>query len=185
MPNNSINDQKNEAILESRWSRSLFIAALVLILITTLYPFQFWEHPLPLRYYDSNVVSEGASWLLSDFLLNVLLFVPMGLGCAGLFRIAAARAVPVLVSGGVSALVSFAVEGAQWMLPSRFPSLCDVIANIRGGLIDGLCFILWEDRIVILWLRIARASEGLTRIRRPDLVLSTYLVFMLPGASLL
>lgn len=185
MPNKYIYDLNNEAIPDSRGSRSLFIAALVLILIATLYPFQFWADPLPLRYYDSHVVSDGASWLLSDFLLNVLLFVPMGFGCAELFRFAAARAVPVLLSGGASALVSFAVEGAQLMLPSRYPSLCDVIANTSGGLIGGLCFVLWEDRILILWWRIARASEGLTRIRRPEFVLSAFLVLMLTGASLL
>lgn len=63
---------------------------------------------------------------LADFLLNVALFVPLGLAFAR-------RAVPVVrvIAAGVA--LSMAIEVLQWVIPGRHPSYGDIVANALGA----------------------------------------------------
>ena len=63
----------------------------------------------------------------TDVLLNVLLFIPLGVG----LRVAGASHRRVL---GVSAVVTLAVELAQWFLVTgRIASVADMVANLLGA----------------------------------------------------
>jgi VanZ like family len=68
---------------------------------------------------------------LDDVLLNILMYVPLGclLGLLARRRDRRTFAVLVLTVAGVS----LAFETAQLLLPSRFPSVDDLICNTLGG----------------------------------------------------
>ena len=62
----------------------------------------------------------------ADFILNVALFVPLGLALGVSSGVAAWAAIliAIVVSGGV--------ELAQLAIPGRYPTLSDVLANLLG-----------------------------------------------------
>jgi len=64
----------------------------------------------------------------ADFILNVALFVPLGLALGASSGVAAwtAMVIAFVVSGGV--------ELAQLAIPGRYPTLSDVLANLLGAL---------------------------------------------------
>ncbi len=73
-----------------------------------------------------------------DFLLNILLFVPLGLGL-GLAGFSWRRAVVL------AALVSFSVELLQMkVIAGRDASLGDVVTNTTGGAVGALLGIYWR-----------------------------------------
>jgi hypothetical protein len=81
-----------------------------------------------------------------DVVVNVAVFVPAGMlvhgGLRGWPVSAAARAAAVLL-GGLA--VSLGAECAQYVVPGRFSSLTDVLANVAGvGL--GLLIDRWRGR---------------------------------------
>jgi len=77
---------------------------------------------------------------LSDLAANVLLYVPLGLLCAG--RVMLSRGVlrltAVPVAGLLAAAVSLGVEAGQLMISGRVTSLGDLAANAFGGACGGL-----------------------------------------------
>ncbi|MCR2764189.1 VanZ family protein [Microbacterium sp. zg.B48] len=92
---------------------------------------------------DLQIAWFGSGWF--EFAANVVLFVPLGLLLTLLF------AHPwrgVMLALGVSA----AAELAQFLIPSREPSLRDVLANVGGAALGaGLAWLV---------LRRAAASAG-------------------------
>lgn len=79
-------------------------------------------------------------YLLTDIILNVILFVPLGisLGLAGT-RPRMAAAIAVLASG--------AIELAQlWWIPGRFSALHDVATNSAGAWLGALIVAHWPRR---------------------------------------
>lgn len=90
------------------------------------------------------IVGWGKSGDL-DVLLNVLLFIPLGFTLVRLL----ARQVGSEMRGGFFCVVatsfglSYSVEALQNLLPSRFPSFVDVLANSMGGVLGFVCFHLW------------------------------------------
>ena len=105
--------------------RVLAAIALAAIAIATLTP-RPPELPLPRML---GVVSGEME--LQDFLANVVLFVPFGLGI-GLAAARTRRA--VLVALAVSALIEVTQE---FFIPGRDASVADVVANVVGGTIGG------------------------------------------------
>ncbi len=92
----------------------------------------------------------------ADFILNVLLFVPLGLalGISSGLAIWAAILIAVVISGGV--------ELAQLFIPGRYPTISDVFANLLGT-ITALVLVRQRragsritgrraDRVVLLWM---------------------------------
>ena len=106
------------------------------------------------------VSSSEVHWSVLDFLLNVLLFLPLGAGLS-LLGLGAGSAV------AIGALLSGGIELAQlWWVVGRFSSILDVAANIVGA-ITGIAIVRrWEQRsrwwptvakgvaaiVVIIWL---------------------------------
>lgn len=81
-----------------------------------------------------------------EFFANVALFVPFGM----LLSVAAPRWSPWAIIG-VGCLVSVTIELVQLGIPSRVPTVSDVIANTTGVAIG--C-------VVVLWRRMSRAERS-------------------------
>ena len=90
--------------------------------------------------------AQGDCCILTDLVLNVLLFLPFGisLGLLG------AKA---LVSTGVGALASTGIEIAQLWVPGRMSSVHDVLTNALGTLLGAVIVAGWAGRE--RWWRIA------------------------------
>lgn len=89
---------------------------------------------------DAGIASYARSAFVLEILANVALFVPIGL----LLALAWPR-LRLWQTVLVGALMSVLIETVQGVMPSRFPTLSDVIANTTGTLIGALVvvFILY------------------------------------------
>lgn len=90
---------------------------------------------------EAGIASYQSSAIVLEFLANVALFVPIGL----LLPIAWSRLRlwHVVLLG---ALLSGLIETVQGVMPSRFPTISDVMANTLGTLIGGaivVAFLAW------------------------------------------
>jgi hypothetical protein len=122
-------------------------SVLLVVLLITLTP-SGDRPPLPV----SLVVGQGRRWL-ADGILNLWLFVPVGLALAWRIR----SPVRAIVFGF---LFSTAIEVAQIWIPGRDPSLGDVIFNTAGTVLGA--FLGLRPR---LWLAPrASTSAGLTLV---------------------
>ncbi|GAA4378977.1 VanZ family protein [Agromyces bauzanensis] len=83
--------------------------------------------------------------IVFEFVANAVLFVPFGL----LVSAAAPRWSPLVVIG-LGCLVSITIELAQLGIPSRVPTVSDVIANVAG--VAGECVVVW-------WRRMSQAGR--------------------------
>jgi glycopeptide antibiotics resistance protein len=104
----------------------------------------------------------------TDFVANVLLFVPIGCTLAGLIadrsRRLAVAAVPL--TAAVAIALSVAIEFGQVFISGRTPSWNDVVAESGGALAGALAW-LAAGRFVADWLRpLTEPSTPLLRARR-------------------
>ena len=151
----------------------LVLGMVALILRLRLAPFDFvWDGRIPWER------ATLAPLTIRDVPLNILLFAPLGFALAGLLggRGRAARR-PWVVAGGtvvLGVLFSAALEGAQFFLPERVPSLADVIANGLGALLGAALFNGWA-------MGVGRALERVLTWRNVLVGLALYAL----GAALL
>ena len=128
--------------ISDRYAYRMVGCAVFLILIATLFPYQFFLQetaerraaPFPLWL----SVTPGS---LLDFGKNVLLFVPFGfgLGCWAQKKCwSRFSSLAVVISAGAG--LSYAVEFLQVFLPTREPSWQDVVANTIGSLAGHIFF---------------------------------------------
>ncbi len=131
----------------------IILSALFLIVMATLYPFNFQGRGGGLR--DLLIVGRGISDE-RDVLNNIFLFIPLGFGLGRLLIAEMQRR--WITSMGVSVLASFGlaytIEVLQTHMPSRFSSIVDVLANTTGGILGFFFFLLWYGEA-----RSARASK--------------------------
>jgi VanZ family protein len=112
-------------------------ALALLLLVGTTYPFDFSIASVP-----RQLAALRGNSSHSDFINNCLLFVPLGFSWSAWLlvqqnRSKLARIFLVLWVGiGLSSLAEF----LQLFLPTRFPSLVDVVANFEGTLIGLVIF---------------------------------------------
>jgi glycopeptide antibiotics resistance protein len=112
-------------------------ASLALIVLVTLWPFDFAVRDTGLRRHRPLVlVGWGRSSVL-DVLLNTGLFLPLGFSLASLltWRRRLTGLMSLAMVFGVCFAVSYAIEGLQQLMPSRHPALRDVLANSFGGVL--------------------------------------------------
>jgi hypothetical protein len=104
------------------------------------------------------------SYGTADFFLNVLMFVPLGYLAARVFT---------NVGKALIALITFtiAIELLQFLIPGRFPTLGDVVANTLGG-----CLGIWALHIRMGQPDTLRYRVGLTAIRAAPLALTAVLL---------
>jgi hypothetical protein len=126
------------ALRRPRLAGVLLVGASVgLIVLITLSPFDFscpdtsFRHGRPLWR-----VGWGKS-SVSDVLLNVVLFMPLGFGLASVLsrrrRLVGLTSLAVVFGGCVT--LSYTFEVLQQCMPSRFPAWRDVLANSFGGVL--------------------------------------------------
>jgi glycopeptide antibiotics resistance protein len=120
--------------LNSDLSRRLFLVWVACAATATLAPFDFTVPPG--EGWGFTGFSEGSRQQEPiHFVLNMLLFVPLGiLVHRGRWRAPALLPTFFLV-GSIGFLISFIVECLQGLLPGRESSLVDVAANTAGALI--------------------------------------------------
>ena len=134
----------------------IFVIAVALIVYGSLYPFAF--HP--------RVLTEGPLWtvlhawpgdldrsLLGDAILNVLIYIPIGMfGSLWL-----GKSKPRLVSGGcvvfLAFLLSLSIETAQLFDATRTSSALDVTTNVAGATLGVWLAFLYGETLVRIWAR--------------------------------
>ncbi|WP_417505978.1 VanZ family protein [Microbacterium sp.] len=86
---------------------------------------------------DAGIAPYYQSAVVFEFLANVALFVPVG--CLLPFAWSRLRLWQVVLIG---ALMSGLIESVQGLMPSRYPTISDVIANSLGTLAGGVIAVL-------------------------------------------
>lgn len=127
-------------LLTRRWIRVCLVnCSLLLIIFVTLYPFNFSsdksfsiQYLFRYFYHPSN---------FRDFLLNIVLFMPLGFSLTSLLPKKKIRWIIILfVVLIINSSLSFAVELLQVFLPSRASTVSDIVANSFGSFLGFLCF---------------------------------------------
>jgi glycopeptide antibiotics resistance protein len=124
---------------------SLAIFSCLVVLVATLYPFNF---ALPDNLSLPGIVASFDNISsVKDQVNNILLFMPVGFGLSALLQ--RVRINPIikfltiiLISAGLSTLVEF----LQVFLPSRAPTPADIINNSAGGMLGIICFYIWNSQ---------------------------------------
>ncbi len=156
------------------WFGLIALGALALNLWLRLTPFDFvWNSRVPWERLSL------APLTLRDVPLNVLLFVPLGFGLAGLKSVHRLHRSHRLGNGiceicGLLLFLSIILEAAQLFLPARAPSLADVVANGLGALLGAGLYRAWA-------MGIGRALRRYVTPRNLMIGLGLYIV----GAALL
>ena len=131
------------------WAFCLGLASLILIIFTTLYPFNFsWqsitEAPLLSHFY----LGLSGKGLAKELLRNLILFIPLGFSTANLLKYQGLRRWPNGIAAVVILLVLSAfIELLQVFLPGRTATLSDILARSFGGLFGTVCFYIWRRKI--------------------------------------
>lgn len=138
-----------------RLTNFILVGSLLCILAIVLFPYDFFFRPTLKETYDRFIMLWLELPFFTDLSLNIILFLPFGFGLGCLFRKRkkSGKLFPSLLAiTGLS--FSFILEMLQTLLPSRLPSIIDILMNGFGTLIGGIIFQLWG-------LRILRAINGL------------------------
>jgi VanZ like family len=109
----------------------LLLISVLFILLCTLFPFQFSS-----RSFTELLGGFEQRLDVQDFLLNIVLFLPLGMSLSGL--LSQKRWKKLLLILGICAGLSISVELLQLFLPGRNPNLLDVISNSLGGILGYL-----------------------------------------------
>lgn len=131
--------ESNQRKSFNRWMTRLTVLGCLLVLFVTLFPFNF-SNPANLSLRQTfETVNHSGNFI--DQLANVVLFVPFSFGLTGLVRHIrpnSLQSLAIVLSS--SASLSIAVEILQFFLPSRNPTLSDVVTNSFGGILGFLSF---------------------------------------------
>jgi glycopeptide antibiotics resistance protein len=141
-PDYSVSSRRSATPL-SRWATQITLTAGLLVMVLTLFPFDFAPHGIHLPSTIRSFLS--ASSTLPDVAGNVGLLIPFGVGMAAWTR---QRGRGLVVAVGLawvaSTALSLTVEILQLWLPSRYSSAIDIFTNSTGGLLGGLGYVLWS-----------------------------------------
>ena len=112
-------------------------ASLGLIVLVTLWPFDFPVSDTLLRSGRPILLVGWGRSSVSDVLLNAGLFMPFGFGLASLFtwRRRLTGLMSLAMVFGVCFAVSYTIEVLQQLMPARYPAWRDALANSFGGVL--------------------------------------------------
>jgi glycopeptide antibiotics resistance protein len=124
----------------TRWAPKIILLGMVLIVVSTLYPFKFViTDSSPIEEIIRNFRSRSGPL---DVLANVVLFAPLGFGLGSAIAKRPfkpmTKLLAVLLVGGV---MSLGIELLQVFLPGRKATPLDVVSNAMGG---GVGYLLFE-----------------------------------------
>ena len=131
---------------ERWWSYVLAIASLICIAIATIYPFNF---VVPPDFALSNIFEKfDHNSTVKDYGNNIILFIPLGFGLAGILSRKKSTFLGILVLVTIISFgISLSVEITQVFLPRRVSNFTDVTNNTIGGSI-GVFLYWWRKSIV-------------------------------------
>jgi len=126
------------------WQNRILLAALVGILFLTFYPFRLSLHAnLPPGASPFLLGKETKSGGPLDIFLNILLFIPFGLGLTMELRSRGKSWISTILSAWVAgALFSYTIELVQLYIPARDSGWEDVITNSTGSVVGCVSFAL-------------------------------------------
>ncbi len=136
----------SKLILKKSWF--LVITSTVVIIIATLYPFDFFLiDNLSLRKIFSSFNNSSS---FKDIVNNILLFIPLGFSATAFLQKIKIRTINKLLTIIIiSTGLSLTVEVLQIFLPSRSPTPADITNNTIGGVVGLTCFYLWHPESFI------------------------------------
>ncbi len=109
----------------------------VLVIYGSLFPLSDWQTPATGRFAFLLPPYEGRP-IYSDILLNILVYMPLGLLLALRLRPRFGFACAVLAATLLGGLLSLAMEALQMSLPGRVSSVMDLATNAGGSLLGAL-----------------------------------------------
>ncbi|MEV7578637.1 MULTISPECIES: VanZ family protein [unclassified Microbacterium] len=104
---------------------------------------------------EAGIAPYQQSAVVLEILANVALFVPVGLLLP--FAWPRLRLWQVTLAGG---LLSVVIESVQGLMPSRFPTLSDVIANTTGTFLGAVITCLLLTAVSVGARRVPASSSG-------------------------
>ncbi|MBD3288868.1 hypothetical protein GF337_08710, partial [candidate division KSB1 bacterium] len=127
----------------------LLLCSYIVIFIITLYPYQFEIHKIQIR--ELFFPGWGESGIF-DVTRNIILFAPLGLIAAWLFRVLKISIRRMYLYVFLLAFAtSYFIEVVQLTLQSRYPSFIDVISNSLGAVLGSFGFhVLFGDVLMSL-----------------------------------
>jgi len=128
------------------WGYFFFIIGLLLILYTTLFPFDIlFSHQNSNLDFNLIKPNEGI-----DYIRNILLFIPFGLGLTHLLlqrkKSHRQNAIGAVLLMGIG--LSTTVEILQLFVSGRDPSITDIFTNTIGTVCGLLFFLFWGEKIL-------------------------------------
>lgn len=138
--------EKNLLTLLETLAAAIFVISILLILFTTLLPFNFvFPDNLSLEFIIDRF-TKHSNWL--DVFANLLLFAPFGFSLAALLdRNQLNRSESIVIVLFFSLILSSSVELLQVFLPSRAPTSVDLFSNSLSGCLGSLSFYAIRDRL--------------------------------------
>lgn len=125
------------SLQSSKLARHLALVYLALIIYASLYPLSGWQ--------DSGLspwvfleASWPRYWTVFDLAINIAAYAPLGFLVTLALDRPNHRYVAPLLATVLAILVSLAMETAQNWLPTRVPSLLDLVCNGVGALLGAL-----------------------------------------------
>ncbi|NOY61130.1 MAG: VanZ family protein, partial [Calditrichaeota bacterium] len=146
----------------------LFLFAVVLILLLTLFPFDFYGKT-SLHSFTGlwNELTVLRSDFLQDFVANILLFLPLGFGLGGLVaKRTSSHAMRVFFVALVAFALSSGIEALQFYLPSRITSLYDILSNTLGAVLGEIVFSQYGSIIRLQAVKIRQRLEKIFTTKR-------------------
>lgn len=152
---------------------------ILLILLATLLPFDFQGWPPESGLAERLAQTRERPPHRYDAPGNFLLFLPFGLALTGMLRTRGWRTVRLLLAtAGAGAAFSLGIESAQLFLPSRDPSVIDVLTNTLGALLGGVLAYPAGGRMASAAQRLGSLAARLSR-RGIVVLLAAHLVLTL------
>ncbi|WP_425354843.1 VanZ family protein, partial [Limnoraphis robusta] len=132
------------------WGEDIFVrgftVSLLLILLVTLFPFDFIWNNLSWQEISNRFHNPSD---FTDVINNILLFFPLGFSLASLLqqrRLSGFKI--ILIVFIASTVLSCLIEYFQVFIPSRKPTILDIFTNSMGGTLGGLSCHLWKENIL-------------------------------------
>ncbi|GAA5164705.1 VanZ family protein [Viridibacterium curvum] len=129
---------------DQRLPRYLALAYALLTAYACLYPFSDWRDPgvSPFAFLTAPIPRYNT---LTDLLLNVLGFLPLGFMLGASLRGMTRKGIGLLLATLLCVLFSAMLESAQNYLATRVASNIDFAANSLGGLAGALLALRWGN----------------------------------------
>ena len=160
----------------SRWSNRILIVAIIGIVYFTLFPFRFNFRTTAPGYTSPFLLGPSQKNSINlDFFLNVLLFIPFGIGLGAQLRKRGVKRLTgfiLALTGGI--LVSYTIEFLQIYVPMRSSGWDDVFSNSLGSVVGFCVFELCGDAVFQQLSKAEAALRMWISPRRAAVLLSIY-----------